>query len=192
MKVNSINFVKSAADYKGAPAQTLPTIAFAGRSNVGKSTLLNTILNRKNLAKKSSKPGKTRLLNFFLLNEKIHLVDLPGYGYATVSKKISQGWGKMVEDFFLNCENLKLVVIIIDVRRGLKEMDVQLIEWLEHQEINYTIILNKSDKVSNNESSKVVRETKTLLYLLNPPILFSTLKKRGISETWKTIENYLS
>jgi len=141
------SFVKSLSDFKDKPQVELPEVAFAGRSNVGKSSLLNRILNRKQLAKISSAPGKTRLLNYFLINERFYFVDLPGYGYAKISRQVQQKWQALVEGYLLHSSSLRLVCLLIDSRHTLMESDAQMADWLNYHDIPYAIVLTKTDKI---------------------------------------------
>ena len=147
-------FLTSVYDLKQLPAPEIPEIAFAGRSNVGKSSLLNRLIKRKNLVKTSSKPGQTQSLNFFLLDECIYLVDLPGYGYAKVSKKTQAGWQDLITAYLETRENLKCVVVIVDLRHELKIADLQLVDWLRSNGVPYLLVYTKADKLSANQRSK--------------------------------------
>ena len=149
-------FVKSITNLKDKPDELLPEVAFAGRSNVGKSSLLNGIFNRKKLVKTSSTPGKTQLINYFTVNEQYYFVDLPGYGYAKLPKKISAQWQKMMENYILNSQELKLVCLLIDSRHKLQSSDEQMSDWLNFNNIPYLVILTKADKLSKNELAKQV------------------------------------
>lgn len=151
-------FVKSITDVRQKPAELLPEIAFAGRSNVGKSSLLNAILNRKKLVKTSSTPGKTQLINYFEIDKKYFFVDLPGYGYARTPKKISAAWQKMLENYILKSKELKLVCLLVDARHSLQASDLQMSDWLNFNNIPYLVVLTKADKLSRNN---LARQKKT-------------------------------
>ncbi|MFC1564188.1 ribosome biogenesis GTP-binding protein YihA/YsxC [candidate division KSB1 bacterium] len=187
MTINKVEFIKSVADISDIPKPGRPEIAFAGRSNSGKSSLINTILNRKKLAKTSSKPGKTRLLNYFNVNDRIYFVDLPGYGFAGVSRKLRYEWKGLIESYLSENRFLKLVLIICDIRRGITEMDLELIEWLDHGGIDTRIILTKSDKLSKSKSINLKNEITEKYSLRSTPVIFSSLKKTGIKDTWRII-----
>jgi len=144
-------FITSATTRKGFPETQLPEVAFVGRSNVGKSTLLNALVGRKKLARISSTPGKTRQINFYRINEKFHFVDLPGYGYAKVSKTEREAWRKTIEDYLTHREQLRLVVSLIDIRHDPTRRDRDLIEWLDFLQRPFIIVLTKSDKVKKGE-----------------------------------------
>ncbi|MFC1553410.1 ribosome biogenesis GTP-binding protein YihA/YsxC [candidate division KSB1 bacterium] len=187
MKIKKAAFLTSVADTSSLPESNLPAVVFAGRSNVGKSSLINAILNRKNLAKTSSTPGKTRLINYFYINDNIHFIDLPGYGYAKVSRKMQNEWRELIESFFVKNDNIKLVFVLSDVRRGLKEMDIQLLEWLKVKGFNTRIVLTKCDKISKNETFKLLKSVKEQLEFQIEPIVFSAVKRIGIDNIWGEI-----
>ena len=158
-RVKTATYIKSVFDLKDLPKDELPQIAFAGRSNVGKSSALNRLANIKNLAKISSAPGKTRLMNFFLINKSLYFVDLPGYGYAKASRSMRKSWGKLVEDYLKESENLKGTVLLIDSRRGPLEPDLQLLDWLDFYRKRKLIVLTKTDKLSRSAQLESVRKT---------------------------------
>lgn len=156
MKIKSAEFIKSIYDLRNLPASVLSEFVFVGRSNVGKSSLINTICNKKTLAKVGSAPGKTRQLNYFLINEEYYLVDLPGYGYAKVPEQIRAGWRKLVEDYISERENVNMVFVLIDSRHEPTYLDELMVSWLEYYEIPYAIVLTKSDKISKNKMEKQI------------------------------------
>ena len=151
---SDIRFLISVFDLKQLPAPEIPEIAFAGRSNVGKSSLLNRLIKRRNLVKTSAKPGKTQSLNFFLLDNCIYLVDLPGYGYARVSQKTQAAWQDLITAFLETRKNLKCVVVIVDLRHELKIADLQLVDWLRSVGVPFLLVYTKADKLSANQRSK--------------------------------------
>jgi GTP-binding protein len=162
MKVVSSEIVISAVKPEQYPETDLPEFALAGRSNVGKSSFINKMLNRKGLARISSKPGKTQTLNFYLINEMLHFVDVPGYGYAKVSKSERAAWGKMIETYFTSREQLRAAVQIVDLRHPPSKDDVMMYDFLKHYEIPCIIIATKADKIPKGKWQKhlkVVRET---------------------------------
>ena len=183
--IKSVEFIKAA--YKKEDfLDDLPQVAFAGRSNCGKSTLINALLNRKKLAKVSSKPGYTRSVNFILVNKEFYIVDLPGYGYAKISKKMKSLWERLLGDYFNYSKNLKAVFHLIDIRRLVTDKDRELIDFLEYFNIPSIIVLTKIDKLSKNQINKNLNILKKLGF--NNIILTSGLKKRGIDELWEHIK----
>jgi GTP-binding protein len=192
MKIASAEFVKSATDPSQYPEGKLPEIAFAGRSNVGKSSLINTIARKKNLAKTSSTPGCTRLINFFIVNNEISLVDLPGYGYARAPIASRREWGPMIETYLKRRESLESVIVILDVRRHPSEQDLTLIDWLHHYEIIPTVVLTKIDKISRSQVKVRQRKIKELLALTTDPILFSARTGEGKDIIWGAIKDLLA
>jgi GTP-binding protein len=171
----------------------MPEIAFVGRSNVGKSSLINTLVGRKNLAKTSNTPGRTQLINFFTINEKISFVDLPGYGFAKVSQSVKKTWGEMVEAYLKERQSLALVIFILDIRRDSSEADLALRDWLEHYQIPYLYVLTKADKLSNNQSvnqrSKIERDLHAEAG--RGIILFSAKTEKGKNDIWQVLEDHL-
>jgi len=156
MKIHSAEFINSIYDLRTLPKTVLSEFVFVGRSNVGKSSMVNKLCNRKSLAKIGSVPGKTRQLNYFLINEEFYLVDLPGYGYAKVPEQIRAGWRKLVEEYVSDRENVNLVFVLIDARHEPTYLDELMVSWLEYYEIPYVIILTKSDKISKNKMDKQI------------------------------------
>jgi GTP-binding protein len=154
MKIRDVQFVKSAVKPDQYPDYTVPEIAFAGRSNVGKSSMINTLIQRKDLVKTSSRPGCTQLINFFLINDAVSFVDLPGYGYAKVSKKIRAAWQPMVERYLTHRTNLLGLVLIIDIRRDPREEERNLAQWLISHDMPYLVVLTKTDKLSRTQQQK--------------------------------------
>jgi GTP-binding protein len=162
MKISSAEFVKSAVKAADYPAGELPEVALAGRSNVGKSSLLNKLVNRKTLARISKTPGRTRLINFFNINKVFHLVDLPGYGYAKVPLQEKESWRKMVEGYLNTRDNLKGVVMLVDSRHPPSVHDVQMYAWLKQSDLAAVVVATKADKISRSrltQSLKVIRDT---------------------------------
>jgi len=186
-------FVTSAKEPKGYPETEFPEIAFAGRSNVGKSSMINTLLGTKKLVKVGKTPGKTRLVNFFLVDDKTMLVDLPGYGFAKVSKTEKAQWGETIENYFTERTQLSACVLILDIRRDPNEDDLGMIYWLDHYNVRKIIALTKSDKLSNNQqASRLAKISKQLNIPKEDFILFSSLSRKGKDEVWQKIEEITS
>ncbi|ABR47285.1 GTP-binding protein, HSR1-related [Alkaliphilus metalliredigens QYMF] len=191
MKIKTSDIVMSAVAPKQYPEEGLPEIALAGRSNVGKSSLINTILNRKKLARVSSSPGKTRTLNFYLINKEFHLVDLPGYGYARVSKGEKSSWGKMLETYLSNRPNLYEVVLLIDIRHEPSEQDQQMYQWIRHYGYGTIVVATKSDKIARSQHQKHFKMIRDTLGMSPEDRLIpiSSLKKLGIEQLWGALED---
>lgn len=188
MKILSAEFVTSAVKVDQYPELRLPEIAFAGRSNVGKSSLINVLVNRKRLVKTSSTPGRTQLVNFFDINDEITFVDLPGYGYAKAPKRVVREWGPMVERYLAERRSLKGALLLIDIRRSPREDEFNLIEWFRAHGIPFRVVLTKADKFSNNKrQSNVSRIAKELGLKSSEMIVFSALSRSGREEVWQAI-----
>jgi GTP-binding protein len=194
MKILSAEFVLSAKEPAHYPPAELPEIAFAGRSNVGKSSLINTLLNRKGLARTSNTPGRTQEINFFLVNGRFSFIDLPGYGYAKVPEAIRMQWGPMVETYLRERSTLRLVVVILDIRRDPSGEDLQLAEWLKVYDIPFLICMTKRDKVSNNELANRRRRIGEEIRLAPEPlqIAFSAKTGEGKELLWREISRKLT
>jgi len=189
MKITSAEFVISAVGPKQYPTDGLPEIALVGRSNVGKSSLLNKLMNRKSLARISSRPGKTQTLNYFLVNKKLYLVDFPGYGYAKVAKSIKEQWGKMIETYLAKREELKFVVQLVDIRHAPSKDDVMMYDWCKQIGLPTVVVATKADKIARGrwqQHTKVIRndlqmrEGDTL-------VIFSSETGQGRDELWAEI-----
>ena len=193
MKVISSEIVISAVKPEQYPETELPEFALAGRSNVGKSSFINKLLNRKGLARISSKPGKTQTLNFYLINEILHFVDVPGYGYAKVSKTERAAWGKMIETYFTTREQLKACLLIVDLRHPPTEDDVLMYDFLKHYDIPCIIIATKADKIPKGKWQKHLKVTKETLDLEKGDhiIVFSSETGEGKDQAWSTIQSYM-
>jgi len=188
MLIKSAEFMTSAVRPQQYPAPDLPELAFAGRSNVGKSSLINTLVSRRKLVQTSSVPGKTRLINFFRVNEALMLVDLPGYGYARVSETERRKWRPMIEQYLSGRESLKAVVVILDIRRTPNEEDAQLLNWLDRREIPSVLIVTKADKLSKTAQAK--QRTLIAAALEVEPdelVLFSAKTRQGREELWRIL-----
>ncbi len=184
-------FVISAVAEKGFPKSTLPEIAFVGKSNVGKSSLLNKLSNIKKLARVSNTPGRTRAVNWFRVVNKrgkeVHFVDLPGYGYAKVSKSMKKEWGPLIESYLTDRSALKLVLLLLDIRRGVSEEEEDFVLWLQEQEIDVAVVLTKSDKLAKNKRKPVAMKVKRDLSLRRMPVLSSATKGDGMDDIWRLI-----
>lgn len=190
MKVTSADFLKSAYTEKDWPPENLPEVAFLGRSNVGKSSLINSLLGVKGLARTSSTPGRTQALNFFLINHRFRFVDLPGYGYARVPQAIRESWGEMVTNFLAKRRGLVLSIQIVDSRHEPTTQDLQLHEWLRHHMQPRLIVATKSDKLSHNEMKKSLARASAVLDG-SRVVSYSAVKGTGRGEVWRAIEEAL-
>ena len=191
MKIRSAEFILSASSPWQFPSPTLPEIAFAGRSNVGKSTLINSLLNRKKLVKTSSTPGKTQLINFFKINDKFHFVDLPGYGFAKVPETVRQQWQRLIEAYLQERESLRNVVLIIDSRHGPTSQDRQLKEWLDYYDRPVLIVASKIDKLKRGQIQKHLKIIRQDLSLDTTPLTHSSLEKGRRDQIWKNLNPWL-
>jgi len=180
MRINSVEFITSAVKSFEYPKATLPEIAFAGRSNVGKSALINTMVNRKNIARTSVTPGRTQTINFFLVNGRIYFVDLPGYGFANVPREVRAQWKPMVEDYLRHRSTLKLVVLLLDIRRQPSTDDASLMRWFETFDIPFLVILTKADKLSRSKCSAQEKLIKNFFMLDEGELVrFSAVTREG-------------
>ncbi|WP_316348899.1 ribosome biogenesis GTP-binding protein YihA/YsxC [Desulfuromonas acetoxidans] len=189
MQIKTAQFVKSATRPGNYPPAERPEIAFAGRSNVGKSSLLNVMVQRKSLVRTSSTPGRTQLINFFDLNEEIYLVDLPGYGFAKVPMAVKKQWGPMIQTYLQSRQSLCAVVVLFDIRRVPREEDLQLLDWLEEYEVPTIPVITKVDKVSRNRRAAQIAPIAEATGLpVEAFSLFSALTKEGRDEIWERLE----
>jgi GTP-binding protein len=192
MIVKSAVFIKSAVKPSQYPPAILPEIAFAGRSNVGKSSLINTLLQRKRLVKTSSTPGRTRLINFFDINHQFTFVDIPGYGYARVPDSIKKNWGPMIETYLSARTTLRGTVIIFDIRRTPGQTELQMLEWFNHHRIPYVLVLTKSDKLSKTKQHlRRGQVAGSLAVNEGDLILFSAKSRQGKEAVWRAITELL-
>ncbi|MFO7964396.1 MAG: ribosome biogenesis GTP-binding protein YihA/YsxC [Desulfobacterales bacterium] len=189
MIVKSAEFIKSAVKPSQYPAHSYPEIAFIGRSNVGKSSLINTLVNRRHLVKTSAVPGRTQLINFFVINEQIGFVDLPGYGYAKVPASVRKNWGPMIETYLTTRGNLKGVVLLLDIRRMPDRKDLDVIHWLAGYRIPVIHVLTKADKISKNKTNaRLAQIAGTLSTHTAEVILFSAKSRLGTDAVWRRID----
>lgn len=191
MKIVTADFLSAAEEKKDYPGGGLKEIAFSGRSNVGKSSMINTLLGRRNLVRTSKTPGRTQKLNFFLINRRYVFVDLPGYGFAAVPESVKKKWRPMVEGYLQARKELAAVVTIIDARRPPTASDMQLIDYLQHHEIPFIVAATKADKLSRSETVSCLRSMKALFGEDTPVVVFSSLNGQGKNELWKEIKNFI-
>lgn len=192
MKIKSASFIATAVRPSQYPSPELPEIAFAGRSNVGKSALINQLLNRKKLVKTSATPGRTQCINFFLVNNAFYFVDLPGYGYAKVPANIQKRWGPMVEQYLKRRDSLKSVILILDIRRVPTKEDLQLLSWLHHYNIPAPVVLTKADKLTKNKQYQQTKEiAQELACTTEELVVFSSKSGQGKDLLWRRIKSLL-
>lgn len=192
MIIRSAKFVCSAVTPEQYPPDDLPEVAFAGRSNVGKSSLINKILNRKKLVRTSKTPGRTQLLNFFEINELWRFVDLPGYGYAKVPKEVQKRWRPMVENYLRTRVNLRGMVWLLDIRREVSKEDLTLWDWLRTKELTVIVVITKADKLSKNKRNKQAASiAKSLGMKARELIQFSAISGEGKDEIWEALRQLL-
>lgn len=196
MEIKLAEFVSSETDVKKCPAPDKPEFAFIGRSNVGKSSLLNMLTNKRGLAKTSNKPGKTQTINHFIINDKWYMVDLPGYGYASVSKEKREGFGKIIENYVLKRENLHCLFILLDCRLEPQKIDLQFIQWTGEKEIPLCLLFTKADKLTKNQLKRNISIYQSTLKTSweELPVMFitSATKKSGKEEVLSFIEEALA
>lgn len=193
MMIKKAELEAVAVKHSQYPAEPLKEIAFAGRSNVGKSSLLNLLTNRKKLARVSGSPGKTRTINFYRINDAFRIVDLPGYGYAKVSKSVSQTWGDMIEAYLENRQALLKVIQLVDIRHAPSKQDVEMYQYLRHFGLDGIVVATKADKVSRNESNKCISVIRKTLKLSGEDkvIPVSALKKTGYEQLLEEMDRLL-
>ncbi len=194
MKIISAEFVASASEPSHYPRESLPEVAFVGESNVGKSSLINKLVQRKSLARTSRTPGRTQQIIFFNINNEISFVDLPGYGFAKVPQSVQKKWGPMVETYLKERKALQLVIFILDIRRDLSAEDVDLSKWLHFYRISHVFVLTKIDKLSRSQAR--VRKNAIVERLgiqpLTDPVLFSAKTGEGKEKIWNVIKNIVT
>ncbi|GAB4329208.1 MAG: ribosome biogenesis GTP-binding protein YihA/YsxC [Calditrichia bacterium] len=193
LTINNAEFVKSIVNINQAPKPELPEFAFAGRSNVGKSSLINCLLNRKKLANVSKQPGKTRTINYFLVNQDFYLVDLPGYGFAKVAQKEKESWAKMIEDYITGSKNLRVVFSLIDISVGPQKNDIQLLEWLHHKNIPHAVIATKADRAKQSDRRRSLETLKEHFpeFTESHWLVFSSKDKTGRKELLAFLDKQL-
>ena len=193
MIIKSVELEKVCGVTSVIPDNDKPEIAFAGKSNVGKSSLINALMNRKSLARTSSQPGKTQTINFYNINDCMYLVDLPGYGYANASPAVKAKWGKMIEKYLRKSANLKQVFLLVDIRHDPSENDKMMYNWIVDNGFRPVIIATKLDKLKRSQVAKHVKAVRTGLGLREDDILipFSSETKQGLDVLWETVESYI-
>jgi GTP-binding protein len=189
-----IAFLKSAFRESDYPPPDKPEVAFAGRSNVGKSSLINVLVRRKGVARTSSKPGRTQSINFFCLQDRLYLVDLPGYGFALVPDHVKKSWGEMMETYLRRRSNLRAIVVILDIRRDLSAGDKELLEWLNTYGKKSIVVLTKADKLSRQKSTSRAKQIENQLQEITSerPTLFSAKTREGREEIWEKINQTIN
>lgn len=191
MVIKSVNLETVCGITSTLPENTLPEIAFAGKSNVGKSSMINALMNRKSYAKTSSQPGKTQTINFYNINDMFYCVDLPGYGYAKTSEETRAKWGKMIEKYLNKSKQLKQVFLLIDIRHNPSANDRQMYEWIVYQGYTPIIIATKLDKINRSQIQKHVKMVKEGLGLPKDGMVipFSSQTKQGLEQIWAVVDN---
>lgn len=193
MNVTKVNLETVCGITSTLPENLLPEFAFAGKSNVGKSSLINGLMNRKSYARTSSQPGKTQTINFYNINEALYFVDLPGYGYAKVSMELRAKWGKMIERYLKKSQQLKLIFLLVDIRHEPSENDRDMYDWIVHNGFQPIVIATKLDKINRSQIAKQTKLIRTSLKMPKEGILipFSAETKQGRDEIWQRIEELL-
>jgi GTP-binding protein len=193
MIIKKAEFIITAVEPKQYPDNGWPEIALAGRSNVGKSSLINSLLNRKSLARVGNTPGKTRVVNFYNVNDELMLVDLPGYGYAKVSKEEKKTWGNLTETYLMGRKSLKAILLLVDIRHEPTDDDCIMMNYIRESGRRTAVIATKADKLNRPEYKKQIDMIRTVLYLdaETEVVPFSSLKRIGIADVWSATENLL-
>lgn len=193
MIIKKSELLITAAKKEQYPETTVPEIAFCGKSNVGKSSMINTLLNRKSLARTSSQPGKTQTINFYNVNDIVNFVDLPGYGYAKVSKTEKEKWGKMIETYLKSREQLKEVILLVDIRHEPNANDIQMYEWLKSFGYTGFVIATKADKISKGQRARYISVIKKTLNIddINLITAFSSSERLNVEKIWDLFENII-
>lgn len=193
MKIHRAEFITGAVQPKQYPNTELPEVAFAGRSNVGKSSLLNSLLNRKKLVKTSSTPGKTQEINFFDINSRWIFTDLPGYGFAKAPASVRRKWGEMIERYLTGRKPLRLVVLILDIRRNPTDLDLQMQEWMDHCRIPYLLVATKADKLKQGETARQLKKIKAAFdpEEVQQIMAYSSQSSLGRKILWGKLKNFL-
>ncbi|MGN0481439.1 MAG: ribosome biogenesis GTP-binding protein YihA/YsxC [Lachnospiraceae bacterium] len=193
MVIKKVNLDTVIGVTSAIPDNTMPEVAFAGKSNVGKSSMINALMNRKKYAKTSAQPGKTQTINFYNINDEMYLVDLPGYGYANANEEVKAKWGKMIEKYLTTSKVLKQVFLLVDIRHEPSGNDKLMYDWIVNNGFRPVIVATKLDKINRSQISKQVKIIRTRLDLAKDDIVipFSAQTKQGLEELWECIENYI-
>ncbi len=192
MVIKDVNLETVCGITSKLPDNQLPEVAFAGKSNVGKSSLINTLVNRKKLARTSGQPGKTQTINFYNVNHEMYIVDLPGYGYAKISQSVSAKWGPMIENYLHTSSKLRMIFLLIDIRHKPTDNDVQMYRWILSNGFSPVIVATKLDKLKRSQVSKQLKLVRETLHIIDgvPLVPFSSVTKQGRDEIWALIERY--
>lgn len=193
MEITKAEFITSAVNAAGYPQDELPHIAMVGKSNVGKSSLINGLTNRSKLARVSGQPGKTRLINYFLINDRFYLVDLPGYGFARVSKVEKEKWGGMMNEYFADTSQLKCIILIVDIRHNPTAEDKQMAEWIQYYRIPVLLAASKSDKLGKTRIRPQIAQVRKQLGLSEkvPVVPYSAVSRQGLRELLEQLDTFL-
>ncbi len=191
MVIKSVNLETVVGVTSKLPENSLPEYAFSGKSNVGKSSLINALMNRKSYARTSEKPGKTQTINYYNINDELYFVDLPGYGYAKVSEKVKEQWGKMIENYLHESKQLRQVFLLVDIRHAPSKNDCMMYEWMVHYGFKPVVVATKLDKIKRSQLSKQVKLVRETLGMgkESPLIAFSAVSKQGRDEIYELIDN---
>jgi GTP-binding protein len=189
LEFKNVKYELTAVKPEQYPSSRLPEVAFVGRSNIGKSSIINSLVNKKNLARVGATPGKTRVINFYNIDNRFYFVDLPGYGYAKVSKSEKASWDKMIETYLYSRTELKFMIMLVDIRHTPTEQDQMMYEWILNRPLPVAVVATKADKVPRSQLDSRLLEIKNTLNMPGEiiPIVFSTLTKQGIDELWHQI-----
>ena len=192
MVIKDVNLETVCGITSKLPDNQLPEVAFAGKSNVGKSSLINTLVNRKKLARTSGQPGKTQTINFYNVNHEMYIVDLPGYGYAKISQSVSAKWGPMIENYLHTSSKLRMIFLLIDIRHKPTDNDVQMYRWILSNGFSPVIVATNLDKLKRSQVSKQLKLVRETLHIIDgvPLVPFSSVTKQGRDEIWALIERY--
>ena len=194
MNLHNAEFIRSAASVADCPKDGLPAVAFAGKSNVGKSSVINRLLLRKNFARVGEAPGKTVHINYFRVDGKLYLVDLPGYGYAKVPEAMKLEWQKFIESYLLSRQTLRGLIVVMDIRHPLTSHDQTLLQWAYSRQLPVHILLNKADKLTRGAASNVMLQVRKEMNLIDNVTVqtFSAAQKQGLEQCWQLLERWLN